>query len=257
MNKVDTPASEYFVRDINELRDYLDLQRISPLADAAVPKVCLTDFQFPPSIEETIEAQWADLYRVVPLFEHRHNLIVAVDETVEYDDTVQNIEFVTGRHVEAFKCRSQDLDQAIDQLYSAEALVGLEQGAGDTAIGEELELIKQQVREKPIVRIVTRLLLEAYRKNASDIHIRPTERGADYLLRINGSMVLRSEIHKEHMAAVISRFKIIGGMNISEHRVPQDGGARISVGGHRLELRMSIIPTIHGERLVVLRLLVG
>jgi type IV pilus assembly protein PilB len=251
MSTVDTPSPEYFVRDINELRDYLDLQRISPLADAAVPKVCLSDFQFPPNIEETIEAQWADLYRVVPLFEHRHNLIVAVDEGVEYDDTVQNIEFVTGRHVEAFKCRSQDLDQAIDTLYSAEALVGLENGSSDAMIGEELELIKQQVREKPIVRIVTRLLLEAYRKNASDIHIRPTERGADYLLRINGSMVLRSEIHKEHMAAVISRFKIIGGMNISEHRIPQDGGARIAVGGHRLELRMSIIPTIHGESLVV------
>lgn len=251
MSKAGREPVEYFVRSTDQLQDYLDLQRVSPLQDAAVPKVNLSDFSFPAGIEESIQAQWADLYRVVPLCEYRHSLIIAVDEDVDYDDTIQNIEFVTGRHVEAFKCRSQEIDAAIDHLYSTEALVGLQNGSNETAIGDELELIKQQVREKPIVRIVTRLLLEAYRKNASDIHIRPTEKGADYLLRMNGNMVLRSEIHKEHLAAVISRFKIIGGMNISEHRIPQDGGARISVSGHKLELRMSIIPTIHGESLVV------
>lgn len=216
-----------------------------------MPYVSLAEFDFPTDIEDAVPAQYAELYRAVPLMLYKQALVVGVDETLDMNDTVKSIEFITGRHVEAARCKPEDIDKAIDHLFSAEELVGLGDVEAVPEESKEIELLKQQVREKPIVRIVTRMLIEAYRKNASDIHIRPTENGAKFLLRINGNMVERSDINRENVNAVVSRFKILGGMNIAEHRQPQDGGAKIAVGGNKLELRLSILPTIHGESLVV------
>lgn len=212
----------------------------------------LKDFEFPPYAEELLAAHYAELYRVIPLMAIKGVLVVAIADDVELYESIRNIEFVVGGHVEAVVAKSYEIDDSIDKLYSTEELVGLEnEDSDEDASTDSVQELRRQLKEKPIVQVVRRMLLEAINKRASDIHIRPSEHGIDYLLRIDGNMTLRSEINKRHLKGIISRFKILGGMDISEHRTPQDGSAKISISGHVVELRFSIMPTIHGESLVV------
>ena len=218
-----------------------------------VPYINLSEYDFDAYIEDLLPPEFAELYRVIPLTYYKNSLLVALDETVDQYDVIQNLEFLVGKHVETFKARALEVDECIDRLYSTEDLVGISNKPEvEKQHSEEyLETLDKQMSGKPTVKIVHRMLLEAIRKKASDIHVRPTEGYADYLLRINGSMLLRSHLQKHHLNAIISRFKILGGMDISEHRIPQDGGVKLTIGGHTVELRLSIMPTIYGESLVV------
>ena len=105
--------------------------------------------------------------------------------------------------------------------------------------------------EKPVVRLVHNLLLDAIRMGASDIHIRPLEDHVDLLFRLDGALVNMRSFAKSMLAAVVSRIKIIGNMDIAEHRLPQDGRFRIRREGHDVDLRLSIIPTVQGESVVI------
>ena len=120
--------------------------------------------------------------------------------------------------------------------------------------GMVLQLLEQQANKRPIVRLLNTILMQGLVRSASDIHIRPTEKAIEVLYRIDGRMQLIRSLDKELLAPLVSRAKIISHLNIAERRLPQDGHARIHPGKYKADLRMSIIPTIHGES-VVIRLL--
>lgn len=104
------------------------------------------------------------------------------------------------------------------------------------------------------MRLVHNLIADAVTRRASDIHIRPKEHMVDILYRIDGSLIKIRSFERQMLSAAVARIKIISGMNIAEHRLPQDGRTQITVKGNTVDLRISLMPTIHGES-VVLRLL--
>lgn len=242
------------IHNQEELEFYLSSLLDCELTQSSnIARIQLKDFDFKPYTEDFLAARYAELFRAVPLAKVQGILMIAIADDADFYESIRNIEFVVGGHVEAVVATSSEIDDCIDKLYSTEELVGLDKDSSADIVDttEHIQELRRQLQEKPIVQVVRRILLEAINKKASDIHIRPTENGIDYLLRIDGNMTLRSEINKRHLSGVISRFKILGHMDISEHRIPQDGGAKISIGGHVVELRFSIMPTIHGESLVV------
>jgi len=109
-------------------------------------------------------------------------------------------------------------------------------------------------RQKPVVRLVHNMLSDAILQRASDVHLRPLETAVELLYRIDGSLVRMRKFPKSVLPAVVSRIKILGNMDIAEHRVPQDGRMRMTRGGQVVDMRLSVVPTVQGES-VVIRLL--
>ncbi len=106
----------------------------------------------------------------------------------------------------------------------------------------------------PVVKLVNSLFFQAIKKGASDIHIETLEKKGEVRLRINGALKKHLDIDKNITGLVISRIKVISNLDISEKRIPQDGRTQVSISGNSLDIRVSVLPTYHGER-VVMRLL--
>ena len=119
---------------------------------------------------------------------------------------------------------------------------------------EAKDLLESSDDEKPIIRLINGLLSQSVKEKVSDIHIEPYENEIIVRCRIDGTLHDTMQIPKRHLGPIVSRIKIIGKLNIAEKRVPQDGRIGIKVAGKDVDVRLSILPTAHGER-IVMRLL--
>lgn len=193
---------------------------------------------------------------LIPLFIHNDRFVVAMSDPTN-SDASRMVEFITRHRIEVTVAVREDVDAAIDKHYRRREDDEVIERFGEIdEAGEELDegLIKEAERlskEKSIVRLVQNMIIEAVHSKASDIHIRPGENSVDIILRIDGTLITMRNITKSVHAAVVSRIKIIGRMDISERRVPQDGRASINLHGNKVDLRISVMPTINGESVVI------
>jgi len=141
--------------------------------------------------------------------------------------------------------------ELIQKYYEEEEIEAEE---GEEEAPEDVELLKDLASEAPVIRLVNRLIREGVENRATDIHFEPFKEGLRVRFRIDGVLHDWSQHPKRFIAPVISRLKLMAKLNIAEHRLPQDGRIRFRVGGEDLDIRVSVIPTVHGEG-VVLRLL--
>ncbi len=166
------------------------------------------------------------------------------------------VEFSLSRRVVPILARPNLIRQVLSSQYDRtedEALVrklGLDFGGsgGNDVQQREAERLST---EQPVVKIVAELIDQAIQRRASDIHIRPGADTFELLYRIDGDLVPIRRFLRALLPAIVSRIKVIGSMNLAEHRVPQDGRASATSGTMEVDLRISIIPTIHGEAVVI------
>ncbi|WP_297527342.1 GspE/PulE family protein [Thiohalobacter sp.] len=224
----------------------------------AVPLVDLADFDVEPEVLADIPENFAREHRVMPLLRINDRLIVAMENPADAE-LLSLLHFVSGHSVEGCVAAPEDLQQTIERAYGV---------ADDAEALDELELVAQKEmetqppvhevermgKEKPIVRLVHNILAEAIRRDASDIHLRPADDHVALLYRQDGTLVPVRKFAKVLLPAVVARIKIIGRMNIAERRLPQDGRARMVEAGRTVDMRISVIPTVSGES-VVIRLL--
>ncbi len=145
---------------------------------------------------------------------------------------------------------ANEVEQAISRLYASATAHELpENEASEQSLS--LHRIKQLAEDPPTVRFVDSLLEEAISRRASDIHLRPGEHDVVILLRIDGVLLEIRRVKHSNLSAIVSRIKIIGGMNIAERRLPQDGRHMVKQGDRTIDLRLSIMPTVHGESVVI------
>ena len=128
------------------------------------------------------------------------------------------------------------------------------EGGEDDSLEQTRDLLESSDDEKPIIRLVNGLLARAVKERASDIHIEPYENDIIVRFRVDGSLQDKMQVPKRHSGSLASRIKIIGKLNIAEKRVPQDGRISIRVAGKDIDVRLSVLPTAYGER-IVMRLL--
>ena len=229
-------------------RCWLHAQRLD------VPLVRLPQVSADPATACLLRPEQARRLRVVPLRAAHGLLAVALADPSD-SDALAAVEFLSGNRVLPLMATARGIREAIarsyDQVEDRETvrLLGLDPGASvDTSESEALRLS----REQPVVRIVHGLIADAVARRASDIHLRPGERGTDVLFRIDDELVpVRSLLRALH-AAVVSRIKVLGGMNLAEHRRPQDGRTSFTLDdGTRVDLRVSVLPAVFGESVVV------
>jgi general secretion pathway protein E len=162
------------------------------------------------------------------------------------------IAFALHRPVHAFVARASDVENALDRIYGTRDVDT--NGILESADEIDLERMKDLSSDAPVIRAVNRLITRAVEERASDIHIEPTEDSLSVRLRLDGVMKEIDPLPASMKVAMVSRIKVMAGLNIAEKRLPQDGRLRLAVRGHEIDLRVATSPTIHGES-VVMRIL--
>jgi general secretion pathway protein E len=149
--------------------------------------------------------------------------------------------------------RTSDVEAALDRLYGAPN-VPQEEDPGADDNDADVERLKDLASDAPVVRAVNSLIARASEAQASDIHIEPTESAIKVRFRIDGALRDEETLPAHLKSALVSRIKVMSGLNIAERRLPQDGRLRLAVRGQEIDFRVATSPTIHGEA-VVLRIL--
>jgi type IV pilus assembly protein PilB len=226
-----------------------------------VPAVNLDDFDPDPDAMSLIPADVATKFQVVPVKRNGRQLTVAMsnpDNIFAIDD----IKFITGMEVNPVVCAEGGIKRAIDRWYqSADSLATIMKDmAEDFEILEEdeddddISLAEVQSVDAPVVKLVNSLIADAVAKQASDIHIEPYEKYVRVRFRIDGVLHEMMSPPARMKGAIISRLKIMAELDIAERRIPQDGRIKLRIGGREIDLRVSTLPCIFGEK-VVMRIL--
>lgn len=188
--------------------------------------------------------------RVLPIDAGERGLRVAFGNPIDCQ-TRAAMRYATGREIQCHVALPSDIDMALDRVYGPE-------GAGESADAalddEDLERLKDLASDAPAIRAVNRLIIRAGELHASDIHLEPSEENLGVRFRIDGLLRAMQPLPASMKQALVSRIKIMAGLDIAERRLPQDGRLRLAVRGQDVDLRIATSPTIHGES-VVMRLL--
>jgi len=207
--------------------DFVDLSKITPN----------------PDLIDTISTEMARRYKTVPVHEQEGTLVLAIADPMDFE-AFDSLGFVLKRPVEFVCATPEQIASKLDQLYPLEEEPEIDPLAEDEG-GDSND-------DAPIIKLVSSLLIEAQNNRASDIHIEPMEKSLRVRLRIDGSLQEVKSPPKKLQGAIISRLKIMtGSMSIAEKRVPQDGRIQIKVGDKSVDLRVSTVPTVHGESIVM------
>ena len=215
----------------------------------------LTGYEIPDEIIQTMTPEIARQYNAIPVMVHDDVLTVAMSDPTAMD-ALDGLRYVLNRDVEAVISPQEQIQKVMDRYYGSltdsvnTLLNGMETGSleqvedadsGNEASGDDA----------PIIRLVYLLITEAYKMKASDIHLEPLERRFRIRYRIDGVLREMESPPKYLQSNIISRIKIMSRMDLSEKRIPQDGRIQVMVQGVSIDLRVSDIPTTHGESIVM------
>ncbi len=213
----------------------------------------ILDVPVEPSALSCISGDQARRYGVVPLrLESDGTVVMVADSQTAADWQVrEDLQAITGRPI-VFTCAVKaEIASRINREYRAEAELGalMQEVLDDQAIDILAPVAASS--DAPLVRYVNLLLAQAISDNASDVHVEPSENSIRIRFRIDGVLKEMAPAPKEIQAAIISRIKIMSDMNIAERRVPQDGRLSVQHAGQKVDLRVSSIPTVWGEKIVM------
>jgi general secretion pathway protein E len=215
------------------------------------------DYPDEPVHDERLSPNFLKASRIVPLSDTDDALTVAMADPL--DDYAINALRLHARKTIATKVGiPADIETALERLFGQDGSAGdIVEGVdsvSDSDLVDDVERLRDLASEAPVVRIVNRLIASAVEQRASDIHIEPFEQSLRVRYRVDGLLKDGETVSRELHAAMISRLKIMAGLNIAERRLPQDGRIKLAIRGRDIDLRVATMPIMHGEA-VVLRIL--
>ncbi|MDP2996037.1 MAG: type II secretion system ATPase GspE [Bryobacterales bacterium] len=191
--------------------------------------------------------------RAMPVALKGASLQLAMADPLDFE-TIQAVRGFTGLKVEPVLGAEQEILDAIEKYYGQEDKTETDQEGLGAEAAEDLEHLRDMASEAPVIRLVNAAIASAVEKRASDIHIEPFDKEFRIRFRIDGVLYSQEPPPRELKAAIISRVKLMAKLNIAERRLPQDGRIKIKTLGREIDLRVSTLPTLYGES-VVMRLL--
>jgi type IV pilus assembly protein PilB len=226
-----------------------------------IPYVKLKELEFSKEVIETIPRKQANRKLLFPYKKTGRRLRLAMANPLDYT-TINEIKFKTGLDVSVAVATEEDIREAIDDNYPDEFDLDL---FATMVPSEEVEVLAEERDENeydvdelirqseiaPIVRLTNAILADAIKLQASDIHIEPQEKEVTVRYRIDGMMKNIFKVGLPALAPLVSRIKIIGDMDIAMKRRPQDGRTKLKVGNNQYDMRISTLPTIFGEKVVI------
>jgi general secretion pathway protein E len=227
---------------------------LAALADQlGVPLVAI---EGPPSVSTETEAlspRFLRQSRCLPVGRDDHTVTLAMADPLDVE-TIAAVRNCTGLKISTVLAPEQEILDAIDKYYGQSARGETDLLADGSEASEDLEHLRDMASEAPVIRQVNAIIAQAVEKRASDIHLEPFEKEFRIRYRVDGILYNQDPPPREMKAAMISRVKLMAKLNIAERRLPQDGRIKIKTLGREVDLRVSTLPTLYGES-VVMRLL--
>lgn len=223
-----------------------------------LPLVAAADYPELPVLEESVAVRFLKESKSLPVREDAEQLVLAMADPLD-EYVINAFRMVTHRKIVARLAVPSELDAAFERLYgsgksSMDQIVGEVETREEEGGDEDLQQLKDLASEAPIIRLVSLIISHALEARASDIHIEPFENRLIVRYRVDGVMHEVESPPRRFSAAVISRIKIMASLDIAERRLPQDGRIKLRIQGKEIDLRVSTVPTMHGES-VVMRIL--
>lgn len=224
-----------------------------------IPFVSLSSRAISPDALNHISEPVARKYSIIPFeLDSKTNVLsVAMVDPLDLQ-VIEFLEKKSGKSIQAFMATSDDINSTLDAAYTQDLGEDVSKALKESSPGEvktyEAGRLGEVIREAPIAQIVSAILEQAIKLRASDVHIEPQIGDTRMRLRVDGILQERLLLPRRLHDAVVSRIKILAQMKIDERRVPQDGRFNFKMGEAEVDLRVSTLPTVHGEK-VVMRLL--
>jgi len=238
-------------RFLQTVADYLGMEYIN---------IDVGDEEFPEDIVKLIPGASARLHGIVPLAISGNLIKIAIRDPFN-TNAAQEISFILNKDVEVMVADPNKIDKFVSDHYKeesssvAEMLANLEKDfQAESLVNPGAYDLEQEAGSQPIVKFVNLVLYKAIEDKASDIHFEPFESDFKIRYRVDGALYEISPPPKQMALPVISRIKVMSNLNIAEKRIPQDGRIMLNIAGRPVDLRVSTLPTQHGES-VVLRVL--
>ncbi len=224
---------------------------------AGMETVSLRSHTIPQEVIDSVPRHIARRYKAIPVFKHDNALAVAISDPTDLD-IVDSLHYALKCEIEPMVAPKEEIEEALTRYYGGaeetvdkmlqeitEGDISLSSGELDQNVGTET------AEDAPIIKLVHLMIANAYRARASDIHIEPLERRLRVRFRIDGELAEVDNPPKRLQPSIISRIKIMSNMSIAEKRLPQDGRIQMNVIGRDIDLRVSTVPTSHGESIVM------
>ncbi len=263
-------TGQRLVSVLNTLEMISEGKLLAQLSNLYGMEVVDLDYIIPPKeVLDLIPAQKAYHYEVLPINRKGRYLELAMVDPTDIS-AIEDLRFITGMEINPVLAAESSIREALDRYYTMErtlAEVKAETGSAKELGIEDMELLETEYEEEieetklradaeggPVIRLVNFYIADAVNKGASDIHVEPYERMVRVRFRIDGILHEQQTPPLNLKAGIITRLKLMAKINIAEHRVCQGGRINILVGDKMIDLRVSVIPTLYGEK-VVMRIL--
>jgi len=225
-----------------------------------VPFISLETTSFAPQALSLIPKAVVERFSLIPFLydEKTRSLSIAMSNPVDLE-ALQFVTQKTGLTIKSFAASQEEVEKAISEQYSQEIVGEVGEALAETEDYKKTRTVDSKqigeiIKEAPIAKIVSTILEYAVTSRASDVHIEPQEDRVRVRYRIDGILYDKLSLPKNVQDAVVSRIKILSEMKIDEHRLPQDGRFNFKVSDEEVDLRISVLPTSHGEK-ILMRLL--
>jgi general secretion pathway protein E/type IV pilus assembly protein PilB len=229
-------------------------------AQFGVEFVNLGEMRLPDDVISAVPRHIAKKYNVVPVYRHDNTVTVALSDPADLD-TLDSLRHLLNMEVEPRVASPEDIEEAIGKYYGGAREDSVSKMIQDITEGEIQISTLADVNaaddgsvvdaDAPIIKLVNTVIVDAFKSRASDIHLEPLAKKFRVRYRIDGVLHEMKNPPKRLQAAILQRLKIMSNMSIAERRVPQDGRIQSQVGGKTIDLRVSCLPTTHGESIVM------
>ncbi len=226
-----------------------------------IPSIDLSKYRVDPSLKAVISEKVARQYRIMPISKLGDTITVAISDPLNVF-AIDDIRNVTGKIVDVVMGAESQILKSIDTFYGTQAVKSVSQLSKDMDI-EDFKIVSDgnisqasvsdadSGDHAPIIRMVNLVIKEAIKQRASDIHMEPTEQDMRIRYRIDGILQDILNIPKDSEGAVVIRLKIMARLDITSNQTPQDGRFKMRIGSQEVDFRVSILPTTHGQKIVM------
>ena len=216
------------------------------------PRIDLNKYEINQSVVNLLPESIVRKYKLIPIDKREEKLIVAMVDPLNFF-AVDDIKLYTKMELESVLATDEDITKLIDRYYTGSSTKKvLEEFTGEGMFEDDQDEVEDaEVASAPIVRLINSLFEQAIRTKASDIHIEPYADEIRVRFRIDGDLREITALPRSNLSAIVTRIKIIGKMNIAEKRVPQDGRVETRINDREIDMRISSLPTVYGEKIVI------
>lgn len=221
-----------------------------------IPRVQISRMEIDPETVKILPTNMIHKHQILPMSVNHGRMTLIMADPLNYQ-AIDDVRILTGLDVVPVMASERELDTAIKQYAALQVDTKMEKLLGELnqynyGISVEPDSRGPEMYDDaPVIRMVNSLLKQAVQGGASDIHIEPLEYDVRVRFRIDGELMEVLTLPKKSFPATVSRIKIMGNLDISEKRVPQDGRTRMMIDGREIDFRISSLPSIHGEKMVL------